>query len=1019
MTSSHRFPLSSIRALIAISVLLICSSTVQAQYFGRNKVQYEDFHFKVLETENFRLYFYPQEQEATRDAGRMAQRWYTRYSQLFNHDLEKGQPIIMYANHADFQQTNVISGLISQGTGGVTEGMRNRVVLPFTGSYAENDHVLGHELVHAFQFSILKKYRNRSVGGTDRMPLWFIEGMSEYLSLGRDYPLTNMWLRDAVLHDDVPDFDKMSSDPKYFPYRWGHAFWAYIATRFGDGVIAPLLKNVAAGGWESAFKNVLKVNVDTLSKDWVAAIKQTYQPEIEGRTAPEKVGTQLLSGGGGMNLAPSISPDGRYVAFLSRRDIFTIDLYLADAETGEVIDKLVSSSTNSHFDALQFMNSAGTWSPDGSQFAFVVFKDGNNQLAIVDVATKNVLRTIKVPHVGAIHGLAWSPDGRQIVISGLDGGISDLFLLNLETEHTERLTNDRHADLQPSWSPDGSTIIFSSDRGRNTNFDELTYSALQIAFYDLSTGQITVQAMADHVKHIDPQYSPDGRNIYFIANPDGFSNIFRYSIDEQKYYRLTNIATGVSGLTEVSPALSVARANGRLAFNVFSKTNYLVNTLAPDETSGMMYAVAGPTITPDDMVFAGAKQTSVQEYLHNPELGLTTGRSFQTVKYNAKLSLAAVGQPSVGVAVGRFGTSLGGGVSLLFSDMLGNRLLGVSAQINGSFANGGGEVFYQNRSDRFNWGAIGGHIPYETAALFAEDTTVTVNGQQYPAQIIQLIRQRVFLERAALMGEYPLSTNQRIELSSGFAHIWYDVESDEILTAGNVVLDDRQRSLDAPSPVNLWQSSAAFVGDYSFFGFTSPVKGRRYRFEAEPSFGTLRYLTVLADYRQYFFLNPFTLAFRGMHYGRYLKDADSDRLSNLFLGHETLVRGYSVGSLDVTDCPNGDCAEVNRLIGTRLGIFNAELRWPLFGTSEFGTVNFAYLPTELVAFFDGGVAWTQHDKPEWEFVRNSEKRVPVFSAGIAARINVLGFLVTQIYWAYPFQRPESNGQFGFVLAPGW
>jgi outer membrane protein assembly factor BamA len=230
------------------------------------------------------------------------------------------------------------------------------------------------------------------------------------------------------------------------------------------------------------------------------------------------------------------------------------------------------------------------------------------------------------------------------------------------------------------------------------------------------------------------------------------------------------------------------------------------------------------------------------------------------------------------------------------------------------------------------------------------------------------------------------------------------------------------------------QGSAAFVGDNSFFGFTSPVSGERFRFEYTPSFGTLQFQSALADYRRYLFLQPLTLAFRGMHYGRYGRDAEGFRttpegfreqiLSPLFLGWETLVRGYSQESFrPAQECSPGTgpnrCPEFERLIGTRIGVANVELRIPVFGVPEFGLINFPYLPLEISPFFDAGVAWTADDTPTWEFVTNGVDRVPVFSAGISARFNLMGYMVFETYYAYPFQRPERGAHWGFHFSPGW
>lgn len=103
----------------------------EAQYFGQNKVQYEKFQYKVLKTDHFDIYYYPQEQQAIEYAAQIAERWYARLAKIFNHQLSSRQPLIMYASHPDFEQTNILEGDVNEGTGGVTESGRRRIILPF------------------------------------------------------------------------------------------------------------------------------------------------------------------------------------------------------------------------------------------------------------------------------------------------------------------------------------------------------------------------------------------------------------------------------------------------------------------------------------------------------------------------------------------------------------------------------------------------------------------------------------------------------------------------------------------------------------------------------------------------------------------------------------------------------------------------------------------------------------------------------------------------------------------------
>jgi hypothetical protein len=186
--------------VLALAAAAVHDTSLSAQYFGRNKVQYETFDFQVLRTENFDVYYYPSEQVATRDAARMAERWYSRLSRIIDHRFENRQPLVLYGSHPEFQQTVTTGGEIGEGTGGFTEAFKRRVVMPLAGSYEETDHVLGHEMVHAFQYDIAGFGRG-GAGGLEAaarrlsVPLWFTEGMAEYLSVGPVDPHTAMWVR--------------------------------------------------------------------------------------------------------------------------------------------------------------------------------------------------------------------------------------------------------------------------------------------------------------------------------------------------------------------------------------------------------------------------------------------------------------------------------------------------------------------------------------------------------------------------------------------------------------------------------------------------------------------------------------------------------------------------------------------------------------------------------------------------------------------------------------------------------
>ena len=255
----------TVRVTLALFVLsmVVAVGPASAQYFGQNKVQYEQFDFQTFETDQFDIYFYPAERQAVEDAARMAERWYDRHSRTFLREFQQKKPLIFYANSPDFQQTNAVQGQLGQGTGGVTESIKERVIMPLAGSYQETDHVLGHELVHSFQYDIALRKNNEGFS-LRNMPLWFIEGMAEYLSVGRQDSHTAMWMRDAALREDLPTIRQLTRDQQsYFPYRYGQAYMAYIGGKYGDAAVTDLYKMSGRVGVDSAFVYTLDITADS------------------------------------------------------------------------------------------------------------------------------------------------------------------------------------------------------------------------------------------------------------------------------------------------------------------------------------------------------------------------------------------------------------------------------------------------------------------------------------------------------------------------------------------------------------------------------------------------------------------------------------------------------------------------------------------------------------------------------------------------------------------------------------
>lgn len=1004
-------------ATLLLSLVSAPSLFAQGGYFGQNKVQYRDFDFKVLKTEHFDIYYYPEEEQAARMASRMAERWYTRLSGLLNHELRGRQPLILYASGPHFWQTNAIQGQLGEGTGGVTEAYKRRIVLPFAGPIEATDHVLGHELVHAFQYDITNTNVSAGTAGALALPLWFIEGMAEYLSVGPVDAHTSMWMREAARREKLPTIDDLSN-PKYFPYRYGQAVWAFIGGKYGDAVVGDMLRAGAGrgGGYQQAIESVLGVKTEELSKEWHSAVFEAYRPIAETTKMPGAIARALIpkKEGSELNVSPELSPDGSKVIFFSERDLFSIDLFVADARTGEIIRKITDTATDPHFESLQFLSSAGAWDPSSKRFVFPGISKGQPVLTIVDVERGRAEREVRLKELDEILNPAWSPDGQSIAFSGLVGGLNDLFVYDLKTDQLRRLTTDAFAELDPAWSPDGRRLAFATDRF-TTNLPAIVAGHLRIAVMDVGSGDVLQVGGFENAKNISPQWTADGRALYFLSDHQGITNIYRTQIGGETK-QITNLLTGVSGITALSPALSVAQ--GRIVFSAYEDDGYSIYALDSDEQ------VAGQSLIPlpRNAAVLPPRRTGegiVYATLQNERAGLppvAAAASAPVEPYKPKLSLDFAGQPTIGVGTDPFGTYAAGGISLMFSDMLGNHTLITGAQVTSRFDEFGGTALYINRKNRWNWGALVDQTPYVARGFEAGLTTV--DGQDvYLEREFRLLQ----IDRSvAGIISYPFSRAQRIDFSGGFRQIGFKQDVTERLYSpftGQQLTEDRT-DLGSEPMLNLGEASAALVYDTSISGLTSPIRGSRYRLELAQSAGSLTYSGVLADFRTYYMpVRPFTLAFRGMYYGRYGRDSEDFRLPVLYLGYPGLVRGYDSGSFEAFECganPNGTCPSFDRLMGSKVAIANAELRFPLWGA--FGGDNFyGPLPIELALFTDAGVAWDRNTRPGF----SAAAREPVVSVGAAMRINVLGFAIAEIDYVRPLDRPGRGWLWQFSLRPGF
>ena len=1022
-----------LRLVVGLALLAAFGAPAEAQnYFGQNQVQYDKFKWQRLETEHFLIYFYPEEYRATLDAARMAERSYARLSRVLDHQFREKKPIVLFSSRTDFGQNNV-TGDLGEGTGGVTEAMRHRMLLNFTGDYRTFERVLAHEMVHAFQYDIFA--RGKAGNGLQTLlqflpPLWFAEGMAEYLSQGPHSAMTTAWMRDAALNGKIPTIEKLGDDPeKYFPYRYGHSVWSYIGQRWGDEVIGQIMNSVPTVGVERAFRRELGVSLDELGDGWREDVQTRLLPAVGSMERPRHFAQPLLTEkvtGGEIFLAPALSSDGKMIAFLSngssaRGQVF-IDLWLGDGETGKRTGRLVKSALDPNFEELRLLYSQSAFSPDGRLLAITAQRGGRDVLYLFDIRARKVAKRFELG-MESVTGPSWSPDGTRLVFTGNMGGITDLYIVNVDGTGLNRLTNDRNGDLQPQWSPDGRTIAFATDRD-SASFDLLRFRPWRIALLDVASGAITVLPGQAGL-NLNPQWSPDGRSVAYVSDRSGTANVFLFDIDGREHYQLTNVTGAISALTEFSPAISWARAADRLAFTYYEDSRYTIWTVnnpralrkTPYRDPAVPVVIAAAPSAAD----SATKSVSIVALLDSVELGLPDTSRFRVNRNQVRFQPDYAARPSIAYTPDAFGRSVFGGTTLVMSDMLGDNHVAISGEVNGRMSEARAFVGYTNLSRRWQYSMGLSQAPYYFLSSDSLSNTAEIGVAREHQEITTYVTRQAFAVTA-----YPLNRFTRGEVGAGFNNIdrsrWFVARKIfNGTSAGGYAVDSIHRD---PS-LNYIDGQIALVSDNTLFGYTGPVMGRRFRFQVSPVVGVYNWVEYLADYRRYdpIIFNYLTLATRLY---TDLSIGDDETAFPKYIARPDFVRGYDRNSTFYLSCPvigaNPTNCSALQLLGSRVAVANVELRFPLVRRVELGFAPIELPPLDGLFFYDAGLAWSRGQsvsgtRPAGYDV--ARQRYPLRSYGAGLRLNLFNYAIVRWDYAIPVDQPGHKGIWTWSLWPSF
>lgn len=1049
-----------LRSILTAFVFLILTGNVYSQ-FGQNKVQYKVFDWKYLQTQHFDIYFNQGGEFIAQFTAVAAESSLVSLENNIGYGIKNRIPIIVFNSHNEFQQNNAVDEYLSEGIGGVTELFKNRIVVPFEGDYEKFRHVIHHELLHAYMNDMYYGGSLQNIISQNialQFPGWFSEGMAEYQSIGGMDKANDMFIRDAVIYDYLPPLDYIDG---YLSYRGGQSFFSWLADEYGKEKIGDLMIQIKAlGDVDEGFVDVYNMGIEKLSEKWHKSLKQTYWPDINTRQELSDFANRLTNsreGDGFYNTAPSISPKGDKVVFISNRDDY-FSVYIADIKSGKILKKLIGGNQTADFEELHLLTPGLCWSPDGKKVAISVKSGDKDAIYIID-AEDGDEDVLPIEHDG-IFSVDWNPVNNSLVYRGDNAKQSDIWIYNLKTKKKQRVTNDLFTDIDPKWSRDGKLIYFSSDRSTYTNLNDIPtdfdmnsydYKDKDLYVYDVEAGKLSRFTEDKNANESSVVTSPDGKKVLYISDRNGIDNIWMRNLETGEEKPITNTLDPIS-------LLSLSADGKRLAFTALNRGGYdifylenpfeidiamteLPNTqfvqkridemkkltssdslkLFTDSmrviADSLMNLTGDTTGVNSDYTLSDSTVTDSTKSLYgddvalnlNPEKVDSTKQSpSQRLKLKeknkSKFQLTDNTNPDGSYKVNNYKIKFS--PDLIYSNANYSSFYGVQGTAQMAFSDvlGNHRIYVatslvldlKNSDYAFAYYYLPKRIDWGISAYHS--ARFLLIGRNFSTS--QLYRYRTFGGDISL--SYPISKFKRIEGALSYNH----------LTKEN--LDnpaEPSQNLDFILP------AISYVHDNTLWGYTAPIKGSRYKLTllGTPKIGSngVSFFSALADYRTYFEIaDDYNFVLRlngGASFGKnpqrfYIGGTES------WINYE--VQNDILPIEDIQDFAFSTAVmplrgyNYNYRSGSKFALMNAEFRFPLFRYLILGLLPLGFQNIQGVIFADAGSVWSDTKKLQFFHKNNGSLQTKdlLLSAGIGTRLFFLYFpMKLDIAWTYDMQ----------------
>ena len=878
---------SSIAVLVfAVLALVLLPALARAQspylgFFGKNKVQYRDFKWKIYHSPHFDVYYYTDQEELLQKVVSFAESAYDQLSQEFDYQIQKPTSLIFYETHSAFEQNNEIKNFIPEGIGAFATDLRKRMFMPVDLSDPDLWALMLHELTHIFQYHILFG-GNTGRGVASGAPQWLMEGMASFME-GEESARDKMFVRDAVVNDMIPPITQGGASG-FFAYRFGYAVFEFMVDKWGREGFRDFLiefRNTLGGRVGRAIERAFQMSPPDFDMEFRRWLRKKYLAELLETGEPSDFGRLFRIGrnpSSSAEISPKASPSGDLVAaFTTYKG--DVDVALFDTKERILYKNLTKGLSGKYqyyiAQELTMGRKQGrdiAFSPDGNSLAIFARKNRGRHLVLINALKGKIYKSIPMDIEQQV-APTWSPDGRRIAFAGWVNGNFDIFEIDLETEEITNLTDDHIYDAAPAYSPDGKYLAITSTVGGFTKIFRIDV--------DNPTQRLPLrEGLRSQTNETDPTFSPDGQRIYFTSDASGANNIYSFNLESGLVRQHTDAITGCFQPT----ILGGPTGKDRVVYTGYWKGRfdlYLLDVSDP--------ITPAETVTEEQI--AEAKSLSIDELPRfEPSIEVTIDDGNKDKYRGRRFYLQDVVGGTIGVSDDQtFIAQIG----FFFTDFLGDKEIIAVFQSLNSFANF--DVLYRDSSNRIGWQV---HL-FDRRDFF----------QFIDRQTGELQRESLFA-LSGLRGSaiYPLGVNHRIEASIGY--FFRDIDFN-VLGVG----EDGEPVV-GPRSDNYPEVRGDIVADTTVWQPWGPVNGRRYRFwgsyapdlEDTGNSGSLT-SGVGTDFRQYLMLTRrtnFAVRFWGA-------TSTGNAPTPYYIGGLDTIRGFPFRSI----------------VGSQAFYGNLEFRFPL------------------------------------------------------------------------------------------